>query len=51
MIAMEKPNAIITSSALIFRLAIFLKALLTMPKRFPSEKSFADGLKQIGLPY
>ena len=31
MIAMEKPKAIITNSALILRLEIFLNALVTMP--------------------
>jgi hypothetical protein len=31
-IAMEKPKAIITNSALILRLEIFLTALVTMPR-------------------
>jgi hypothetical protein len=40
MIAMEKPKAIITNSALIFRLEIFLTALVTMPKFFSPFKAF-----------
>ena len=40
MIAMEKPKAIITNSALIFRLEIFLTALVTTPKFFSPFKAF-----------
>ena len=38
-IAIEKPNAIITSSALIFRLEMFLTARVTIPNKIAFQSS------------